>query len=423
MGKAGEVEKRVRHILSLLVVQHPVLALPLLRCRLEMVEPSATEANFIAGIDLLNDRLWISTTLGDFDDEAIKTVLAHEGMHGINGTFTRCAKRDSFLWNVATDLEINWMLREMGFRLLPGTLYSPRYHGKYAEQIYEEIQQYTKHFVIFIDRSGRIVVKSRDKGEFKGDGIHVDSDGTITIYDREGNIVARGKVIDNYSIPRGEADRRRLRLKERGLAASGQQIARKTRKFPQGLAALIDRIVAPKISWKDILEDYLTASLDRFDYSYHKPNRYYLEYTDCYVPTLCGTVKSIVVIVDTSGSIGLEELSQFLAEVRALIEMYSVTYIACDNEVRRVVKDVRGIDEIVQNTIGGGGTSFYQAFREIEAMADELGEVDVILMTDGENQEPCAIEKPWNVRKVIVLTTGKAPSNVPCDLLLSLKEG
>jgi predicted metal-dependent peptidase len=44
-------------------------------------------------------------------------VFAHEALHIANGTFLRKGDRDPYIWNVATDAQMNWALARDGFQL------------------------------------------------------------------------------------------------------------------------------------------------------------------------------------------------------------------------------------------------------------------------------------------------------------------
>jgi predicted metal-dependent peptidase len=437
----------IREHIGLMVIKYPALALPLLKCQLvvEDIKPG-----FVAAIDPVHKKLYVSPSLAEHKSETICFVLAHEALHVITGTHGRRGNRDPFLWNIATDLEVNWVLID-DMKLKPANftgyvneqtdlspLYNAKYKHVYAEKIYEEIQKFTKQISprVTIDAQGNVMIdlglpdgsgqESGQEGEEKDQQpipgtVHVDSDGTITVIGKDGEIIARGKISDIYKQPDSNEESRKLKQEEREAAVNVSQMAKKgIGKIPAGLQRLVDRLVDSKVSWKDLLEDAITTVMERNDYSYRRPNKLYMM-DDFYVPTLLGEERNIVVVVDTSGSIGEEELRTFLSEVKALIEMYKVTYIACDCSVYSVVEDVQDMQEVFENTHGGGGTSFAPAFEKISEL--DKDKIIVILMTDGYNGEPEMVYKPDNVDKVIALTTtDKAPEDIEYDILIKIND-
>jgi len=134
---------------------------------------------------------------------------------------------------------------------------------------------------------------------------------------------------------------------------------------------------------------------------------------------LSGTQREVVIIVDTSGSVGQEELTRFLTEVMQVVEMYPTTVLFCDAAVQAVAEEVTDVHALIQKLKGGGGTRFAPAFEWIEE--NKEGSVAVILMTDGYNDDH-AISIPFNVEQVVVLTTDKVPSGVEPDIVIPITE-
>ena len=83
--------------------------------------------------------------------------------------------------------------------------------------------------------------------------------------------------------------------------------------MPGGLSKVIDEIIKPKVNWKAVLAKFLTNTAKN-DYSWMKPNRRFIG-RDMYLPSLYSErLESVVVAVDTSGSISDDELQIFASE-------------------------------------------------------------------------------------------------------------
>jgi predicted metal-dependent peptidase len=79
-------------------------------------------------------------------------------------------------------------------------------------------------------------------------------------------------------------------------------------------------------------------------------------------------VGEIVVAVDTSGSIGTQELEQFAGEINAIIneaQPESIRVIYCDAAVQ-AVDEFSPSEPIKLSPKGGGGTDFVPPFRWVE---------------------------------------------------------
>jgi len=105
------------------------------------------------------------------------------------------------------------------------------------------------------------------------------------------------------------------------------------------------------------------------------------------LPALRAPVPHIGCIVDTSGSMGTDELTAALREVKGIMTGVGaqITFAACDAEVHelKLVSDWRELPKLLK---GGGGTHFTPAF---EAMARVKRRPNVVVfVTDGEGEAP-----------------------------------
>lgn len=145
-----------------------------------------------------------------------------------------------------------------------------------------------------------------------------------------------------------------------GLMAQQKLAGKGTGGMSRDLAELME----PKIDWREVLREFVKATCRAKDTSsWRRPNRRFLS-GDTYMPSLIGErVGHLVVAVDTSGSIGVNELKDFLSEVKGIAEevnpekvdlLYWDTSVAAHEEYGE-----NDVSSIVTSTkpAGGGGTS------------------------------------------------------------------
>jgi predicted metal-dependent peptidase len=134
------------------------------------------------------------------------------------------------------------------------------------------------------------------------------------------------------------------------------------------LGGAVDRMIkdslAPKVNWPDELRDFVTSLCSGRDIStWRRPNRRLLA-DGIYMPsTISETVGRLGIGVDTSGSVGNDELRRFLSEVCAVattVKPELVDLLYWDGHVAAHEKYAAGQYEMLMQTTkpkGGGGTS------------------------------------------------------------------
>lgn len=147
-------------------------------------------------------------------------------------------------------------------------------------------------------------------------------------------------------------------------------------------------LMEPKVNWREVLREFVKATCRAKDSSsWRRPNRRYLS-TGLYMPSMIGEkVGHIVIAVDTSGSVGMAELAEFLSEVKGVAEEVNpdvIDLIYWDGEVagHEVYKDSE-VANIIDSTKprGGGGTSPSCISRYLKKAAIEPE--CIIVLTDG----------------------------------------
>jgi predicted metal-dependent peptidase len=167
----------------------------------------------------------------------------------------------------------------------------------------------------------------------------------------------------------------------------------------------IQDLLTPKVDWKDALRDFVKTSTQGKDQTtWRRLHKRYIGMDIIMPSTYDEKVGSIVVAIDTSGSIGGEELAQFLGEVKSICDEVSpekIDLLYWDTNVAGhetyMGAELATLTETTQAK-GGGGTSpecvpFYMKENRLEPEC-------VIMLTDGYigSQDP----NDWQIGKPIM---------------------
>lgn len=156
-------------------------------------------------------------------------------------------------------------------------------------------------------------------------------------------------------------------------------------KLPAGIARMVDDIVNVPTPWHTILERYMTGFV-KSEQSWSRPNKRTLP-ARIYLPSSgkAPSMGTVVIGVDTSGSIGGPELAEFQGHLNAILDQCSpekVVVVYCDARVGS--HEEFTLDQLpakFTKVTGGGGTDLTKIFDWV----DEQGvEPDVVVvLTDG----------------------------------------
>ena len=128
---AGQLEMD-RHFLQ---QKFPFIGNVLMRLPTEVTENGFPDTAATDGHTIFCNPLF----LAGLDEDERQFVLAHEVMHCVMLHRLREKGRDHQLWNVATDLEIHFILTDSGMKAPFVLPHDPNWKGLSAEEIYEEV--------------------------------------------------------------------------------------------------------------------------------------------------------------------------------------------------------------------------------------------------------------------------------------------
>lgn len=183
----------------------------------------------------------------------------------------------------------------------------------------------------------------------------------------------------------GEAEAKQLARDIDQAIRQGALLAGKT---GSGGDRSLQELLQPKVDWREVLREFISSTCTGNDFStWRRPNRRFVS-MGYYMPSgISEQVGTLVIGIDTSGSIGDRELSRFLGEVKGICdtvkpEMIRLLY--WDTKVCRDEKYVGGqLQKLTASTkpAGGGGTAVRCVYNYIQEHA--IKAQAVVMLTDG----------------------------------------
>jgi predicted metal-dependent peptidase len=367
---------------------HPFFAYILMNMQVEKTTAKDKETCPTMAVNQYGDLWWNKEFVDTLDNDELRFVLAHEVSHISTLTFQRLGRRDMTLWNIATDLVINFMLGEEGFRAPKGILL-PDHRGVYtfvggkdgksikvdlndknAEQVYEDLCKNAKKIKKMTGADGN--------GNYEGQvGKHLQGD-----KDDKGKSQGKGKT---------DADAKANENKWKRKAIEGATQAKMRGNMSASMERMLGEMLEPVVDWRQKLFAYITNDLP-VDYSMRMPSRRFIA-TGIYTPTVVRESLELIVGVDISGSIGHDEYVEFMSEVLGIANSYRqvkmrVIAWACHVDERDDIEVTNQTQDVLRKCkyFGGGGT-------ELSCLTRYIG------------------EKEYKTRLLVVLTDGYIESN------------
>lgn len=266
------------------------------------------------------------------------TVLGHETLHAalehpwrFNPTL-----HDINLANIAMDFEVNAILVENKFAPLHEScwLYDAKYHGWPWEKIYEDLKQ-----------------QCEKNGKEGGDG-----PGGMKL-----------GMADVAGCPGDKAEIEEVRSRLQSKVVNAARMAEKMQgSIPEAFKRLIEKILCPPIPWHEVMRRFF-RSINYNDYKWDRPDRVGFFKTRTIQPRLYSEqLDSLVICIDTSGSIGQKELNEFAYHTNGVIQETNPQKVYLIYINANVCGDVEEYDRsqfpITFEARGGGGTDFRPAF-------------------------------------------------------------
>lgn len=274
-----------------------------------------------------------------------KGVILHENLHKAfrhTTVWRHLFKENPNMANMACDYVINLMIMDgdNSFVSLPdGALLDHKYKGLDAGTVYRMIKE-----------------------EAKGGTVHVK-----TVGDQEGKdvpVIEIGNGLDEHDWESAEG---MTNEEKETLAKDIDQALRQGAILAGKMSANVPReisdVLEAKVDWREAMREFVTSfCADKDESTWRRPSRRWIG-QDVYMPSMIGeSVGRIVIGIDMSGSIGDEEVGQFLGEVKKIcdtVKPEGIDLLYWDTRVCQHEKyEQDQLDNLLASTKprGGGGT-------------------------------------------------------------------
>jgi predicted metal-dependent peptidase len=362
------VDSRIKAARAKMLVKHPFFATLMMSMPMVMTEDIPTAATDMKSL-YVNPRF-----VESIDDSVLMFVIAHEIMHTALEHGIRRQHRPKMRWNVACDYSINMTLGDAGFKVWHPALHDEKYRNEDG-------------FPMAADTIDRMLEQEEraqpqpQQGEGDG-GSDGQSGGSGPSKTGEPGNAHHSPMLGDLKEPEEAKDpvaQERLSRDIQQRVAQAASVARMMGELPAGLARFVGQVLDPKVPWYETLRHFMTE-VDKTDEDWTHRNR---RFQRIYLPSDRSEDRlgEFIAIGDTSGSIGDEEMMQYISEFRAVAE-------DCRPERTRLVwadAVVAGEqvfdehDELDPRPAGGGGTDMRVPLRYVEQYEPKI----VVLFTDG----------------------------------------
>ena len=347
------------------------------------------------GVNKRYSRPFLETIVSE---AKLRGLILHENLHVALKQIPfgkSMFKENAKMANLAADFVVNDVIEnikgtvagtsERIVELPDGAVYDPMFHNWSMREVYNWLKQNAKPK----QKGGQ---KQKGQG---GQGSEPPESGTQSNEEQEWDTVeVNGKTYDISQ--QDEHDFEKLldgmtheQIKEindsidKALREGGMLAGRMGAKLPRAITDLLE----PKIDWREALRDFVSSTVKGKDeFTWRRMNKRQMA-NDIYMPSVENeTIGEVIVAIDTSGSIGGAELTEFASELASICQV-------CEPERVRVLwwdtavhgeqvfdKDYANIAGLLK-PLGGGGThvSCVSDYINKQSLKAEC----VIVFTDG----------------------------------------
>jgi predicted metal-dependent peptidase len=300
----------------------------------------------------------------------LEFLFGHEIMHCILDHFGRVGSRDRQLSNIAQDYAVNQILvdERIGEKITEVKIcYDSKYRGKAWEEIYDELYEKAEKISMpqLLKELGDLLDEHIKEGDGEGEG-----DG-----DKDG----KGK---RPSISKEDAQKIKDEIKQAMIQSAAAAGAGKT---PAGIMRMIKSMTEPKMDWRTLVRQEI-QSIVRNDYSFTRPNRKSM-HSGAVLPGMKeATTIDVAISIDMSGSIGDEDATAFLSEIKGIMDQYEdfkINLWCFDTEIynHKEITHDEAHELVEYEPQGGGGTDFEVNWTFMQEMG--IQPKKFIMFTDG----------------------------------------
>lgn len=346
-------------------------------------------------------------------------VLLHEVFHVLLFHGKRHGERDPKLWNTAADMIVNSMLGNMTGSMRERNIPFERPKEGIFEAVAPSDTVETLYAKLLLDNAGRkdpkkVTVRQRQWN--RTTLVEKDAPDDIILRD-DGQKKEPDGAGRRGSLPDGEdsSPRDKEGLSEQALLSIIREAASANRSdfgsyyIPNQIYGLVE---SKRIKWQTLLRDFFTDEISE-ESSYTTPERKYL-HMDLILPGYGRDeekIEEIWAFVDSSGSIGKNEMEQFLTQLYRISKEFKCVFNICywDTQVTDVYKKVLREDDILKSLPShSGGTDINCVYRWLQE--NKVRPDVMLILTDGYfGRVDRSLFLPSLRRKTILVLSGSIP--------------
>jgi predicted metal-dependent peptidase len=327
----------------------------------------------------------------------LEFLFAHEICHAVFDHFGRLGSRSPQLANIAQDYAVNQILvdERIGEKITEVQIcYDPKYRGMAWEEIYDQLMEQAEKIPMeqLLKQLGDLLDEHIKEEEGAGSGKDKTKDGK-----------------DKPSLSKEEAEKLRQEIKEAMIQSAAAAGAGKT---PAGIMRMIKSMTEPKMDWRQLVQQEI-QSIVRNDYSFTRVNRKSM-HSGAILPGMKeATTIDVAIAIDMSGSIGEEDATVFLSEIKGIMDQYedfSINLWCFDTDIynHMAITHDNAEDLVEYVPEGGGGTDFDINFTFMEE--NDIRPKKFIMFTDG---YPCGSWGPEDYCDTIFVVKGNKQAQSP----------
>lgn len=367
-----------------------------------------------AGVNAKGDFYYRNEFFEKLNDEEIIGVVVHEILHLSFLHLLRVGSRDRRVWNVACDIAVNQLIKDNNFRLPRDCIvsdYSNRI--KIMGQTIEDCDKKNAEEFYDILSAGVPEQKQKRKGKGTGQGSADngdDEDNEKNKWEEDKKGFSGDERFDEHIEEKNMTEEQKKKVADdwTSKVIEAYTYAKMRGDVPMGIERYMGKIHASKVNWRALLQRYILSYIP-IDYTYQRPNKKSVS-AGYYMPDVTRDKIQIVVTLDLSGSIGEQELKDFLSEIigiaKGFREKIDIRFLTHDVEVQNDYSVYNGnVEKIKKLKIkGGGGTSHKLVFDYIK---NKIRDCKVVVMfTDGYSDLNEIDFKKYNFDKIVLLSHG-----------------
>lgn len=368
MKLAPEIERIISASLLRLRMKSPFFATLALFTRVQATQTLPTAAT--DGRDIFINEEFVRS----LSSPQVDGLLLHEVLHAALLHVVRRGQRERMLWNVAADIVINGMIaQQQGFELPEEGIRDPKLEHLSVEEIYEILLPRTTYYSLC----------------------------DLDLLDQPPDDASEGGGnCESGSL--GKAKQASVETHWRNAMQQAIVVARSSNNqgsIPARIQRELGALTQAQLDWRSYLWRYLVRTPTDFTGF----DRRFIG-RKLYLEALEGESVQVFVAVDTSGSVGDQQMQLFLSEVGGILNAYP--HLNC--ELYYADAEAYGPYSLsnqseIPRPVGGGGTSFVPFFDKVNTNRDWYTTGVCVYLTDGYGTFPA---EPPSLPVLWVVTPG-----------------